>query len=533
VKINAFTGINISAPNGDVKISGKNVTIEAGNNLKLVSGTNVNYKLWKSKDTGLGTAAQMLLDVTAQVTKKIAQMALGVVDLSLVRSTVEIFFRPVEGTLTVKSNRFLKLEAGNSSCAFPASAYNREKKIKLLDEMNKNAIKGSAGIGDGMVEMFLAIHEIVMQIFQKYGNLHKESVALLRSIENALEAFKEYSNDPTKDVCKFATLKDSLWTQEKDEEWKEDKLEFADDVEVNGEAQNIVTDQCCIRLFHYPASNTDPLMIQSFKETIVETRKNNRKMILKDINQLRKKIYLLTHLEPVKTDVDKLFGHHFYKAMPKDYKKKFLTAISKNKCPKAYIYDIPEDDKKLEAEKTIPLFNMMYFQRLVAMNLLDEFGFTDNMRKAIGGNPNPNKPVPPAVPDKPKVDTIDAKTPGNIMHYETWNDYVDSLSAFPPIGIGTSGLGAALLGALKSALKEKKDQLDLSTTFKERKLWSEGKNGQILFGSGNTTYAIDGNNFKPIATLESTIKTSKDLDDEEQNALQGFVQKIQNTLKKF
>ena len=59
---NAFTGITISAPNGDVSITGKNVSIRAGNNLTLESGTNVNYKLWKSKDTTKGTAAQIMLD---------------------------------------------------------------------------------------------------------------------------------------------------------------------------------------------------------------------------------------------------------------------------------------------------------------------------------------------------------------------------------------------------------------------------------------------------------------------------------------
>ena len=49
VKMDAFTGITISAPNGDVKIKGKNVTIEAGNNLKLESGTNIGWKLFNDK----------------------------------------------------------------------------------------------------------------------------------------------------------------------------------------------------------------------------------------------------------------------------------------------------------------------------------------------------------------------------------------------------------------------------------------------------------------------------------------------------
>ena len=41
VSINAFTGITISAPNGDVKIQGKNITLEAGNKVTINSGTNL------------------------------------------------------------------------------------------------------------------------------------------------------------------------------------------------------------------------------------------------------------------------------------------------------------------------------------------------------------------------------------------------------------------------------------------------------------------------------------------------------------
>jgi len=35
VEVNAFTGISINAPNGNISIKGKNVSIEAGNNLTL------------------------------------------------------------------------------------------------------------------------------------------------------------------------------------------------------------------------------------------------------------------------------------------------------------------------------------------------------------------------------------------------------------------------------------------------------------------------------------------------------------------
>ena len=41
VSIDAFSGITLSAPNGNVKIVGKNVSIEAGNNIEITSGNNI------------------------------------------------------------------------------------------------------------------------------------------------------------------------------------------------------------------------------------------------------------------------------------------------------------------------------------------------------------------------------------------------------------------------------------------------------------------------------------------------------------
>ena len=41
IGLSAYSGISISAPNGDVKITGKNVTIKAGNNLSISSGGNI------------------------------------------------------------------------------------------------------------------------------------------------------------------------------------------------------------------------------------------------------------------------------------------------------------------------------------------------------------------------------------------------------------------------------------------------------------------------------------------------------------
>ena len=49
VSINAFTGITISAPNGNVRIEGKNIDIVAGNNLSISSGNNIIKEYWPLK----------------------------------------------------------------------------------------------------------------------------------------------------------------------------------------------------------------------------------------------------------------------------------------------------------------------------------------------------------------------------------------------------------------------------------------------------------------------------------------------------
>jgi len=103
VGINAFTGITISAPNGNVKITGKNVDIVAGNNLTLRSGTNRNGVLPTSVQQAVTQAASF---VTSKFT---------IVDLSVIRTVFETFVRPIAGTLRISSKRYLCIEAGKGS----------------------------------------------------------------------------------------------------------------------------------------------------------------------------------------------------------------------------------------------------------------------------------------------------------------------------------------------------------------------------------------------------------------------------------
>ena len=129
VKMSALTGISIDAPNGDISIRGKNVSITAYNKISVESGKNVK--------NGMGGWIMAFAD-GKEVGKSVAKTVLNsfggkFFDLSLIRSLVEIFIRPIDGTLQIKSNRFMQLEAGKGKSSADGSMYH----VKVSDRFSK------------------------------------------------------------------------------------------------------------------------------------------------------------------------------------------------------------------------------------------------------------------------------------------------------------------------------------------------------------------------------------------------------------
>ena len=125
VEIDAFSGITISAPNGNVTIRGKNINLEAGNKVNVTSGMNI-------QDPGLGDPegtshkwGKALTDIFAEIipTELNKYMFASIVDLSYIRHIVEVFVRPVDGTLKLKSKRYLMLEAGYGNATIRRDRY--------------------------------------------------------------------------------------------------------------------------------------------------------------------------------------------------------------------------------------------------------------------------------------------------------------------------------------------------------------------------------------------------------------------------
>ena len=101
VSIDAFSGINISAPMGDVNIVGKNVNIEARNNLTVTSGTNIPGYFANKENLRIFAEPFAVLNKVSGV------------DFSFLRTYLEVILRPIGGTMLIKSNRYLCIEAGD------------------------------------------------------------------------------------------------------------------------------------------------------------------------------------------------------------------------------------------------------------------------------------------------------------------------------------------------------------------------------------------------------------------------------------
>jgi hypothetical protein len=139
VAINAFSGITISAPNGNVTIRGKNINLEAGNKVNILSGLNIEDPGIGDPDGAANQAGKILTDIFAEIIpgELTKYLFSSVVDLSYIRHVVEVFVRPVDGTLKLKSKRYLMLEAGKGKAAIRRDRYALKSEQMLQEDFFK------------------------------------------------------------------------------------------------------------------------------------------------------------------------------------------------------------------------------------------------------------------------------------------------------------------------------------------------------------------------------------------------------------
>jgi hypothetical protein len=206
VDISAFTGITIDAPNGDIKIRGKNVDIEAFNNLNITSGTNIvppgigkpdftlGSPFWKTYKyiwlyplsvlRFLGKGALWVLTFLGHNIMAAAPTAVNNIlgpaqfaDLSLFRHMLEVYLKPVEGTMLIKSKRYLKLEAGQGSATIDHDKFPQRDRINSLELFYIQLIEGVRDLLnhiDDFFTQFDSLWEVAYDnniMYQKRGKL--------------------------------------------------------------------------------------------------------------------------------------------------------------------------------------------------------------------------------------------------------------------------------------------------------------------------------------------------------------------------
>ena len=497
VKLNAFTGITISAPNGDVKIKGKNVTIEAGNNLTLESGTNIGWKLFNDKKFGDLSAASFGLTVTAAIANKLAEKT-KLLDLSIVRSIVEVVMRPVEGALTVKSHRYLKLEGGESNCEYPKLAFNKDKKDKLFEAAEKKKFKGISGLSDSVVELFRMTDPIIESISAKYLKLYNDCCDKKVAFVKSIAELKDYSNDLGKACKTYADLKNDFWNTDSKVKIDAANLDFQDNVKIEGD--NLISDDYRSR---HP-SLKDPYIISGRKKArtaVVNSAKDLREAIIK---------VLSFQAKMEQKEVDKMFGFFRWASLPKDAKTLMHEAINKAKDNS---YFVPSNEMK---ELSVKLDAMdenckKEYRRAVCLYLLQALKLDQNRAKDA-----PEAPKPP------------------IKDTNKWNNYVNSLTTAPKLEKESKLFGQTIKDAFSKQFTDIKDAVNFKKSYQEMTAWADGNPGGILLAVNKNTFSVDPKDEYFDITIVESYKPIEQLaasdNDEAGKAVAKFMNKIKNEL---
>jgi hypothetical protein len=195
IDLNAFTGITINAPNGDVKIKGKNISLEAGNKITVTSGKNIPDSSDDSIGILVGKAA-----VKTFLTDLTKTYVTSLVDLTLVRSVIETFARPVDGTLLLKSKKYLKLEAGKGEANVKTDRYYKISDEKqYLNEQFFNIIQDHVGKISRAVDTYFSTYKQLCDNAREVQTEYKHFLGDKLQQENVPnvpeKAYKEKGNE--------------------------------------------------------------------------------------------------------------------------------------------------------------------------------------------------------------------------------------------------------------------------------------------------------------------------------------------------
>lgn len=218
VTLNAFTGINITAPNGNINISGKNVNIKASNKVNITSGTDIANRFFSAggpEDSAYGFSAgeagrramRTLIDTGVGILDGFNRQIIDkFLDISFFRTIIEIVIRPIDGTTKIKSMTFVEIEAGRGSVEFPADQIVKSHTKEGIFPKWKHSVKAICTILDKLIhqheESYYRLRDMVLyykMLIIRYG-LDKDKLGTLFDDISKLAWKKEHPDNMTLDI---------------------------------------------------------------------------------------------------------------------------------------------------------------------------------------------------------------------------------------------------------------------------------------------------------------------------------------------
>ena len=244
VTISAYTGINIEAV-GDVTIKGKNININAQNNVTIESGIAIkNARKSKATPSPFKT---VLADIATDFVN---------LDLSFIRTIWESIVPPKEGTLKIKSNRYLMLEAGKGVASDNENSpdpLNFDKAIDADKITNRPFVSGQSRKTVNIIETAICDVRKILSAVQKYypekivGENQEEEKS--KEISESQQVIKNISNIDDSDEIIVKDLKNI----------KPDGLkelpEYAQKIEEKNPNANEFEEKSLLEASHYILSN--------------------------------------------------------------------------------------------------------------------------------------------------------------------------------------------------------------------------------------------------------------------------------------
>ena len=231
VNLNAFQGISIEAPNGEIEIKGKNVSIEASNRLNIKSGENIEKKLWYQNSVKDVFKAAFVPELEAARDTVVSKTVGEFFDMSFLRCVVEWFLVPVNGTLNIKSSTFVTIEAGEGKTEVPADSLRYGKGYDSTANIKDK--ESLANVPTTVTLIAKNVNALVDDIHAKYDAVCDAVVAFNKRIPP-----KDSENDM---VITFNTVinKSEKFTEDDDDfNWVNENLEKFGEVKIPVDLKN-------------------------------------------------------------------------------------------------------------------------------------------------------------------------------------------------------------------------------------------------------------------------------------------------------